>query len=67
VLIHGLVNYCVWVTLSRVGYVRVNVTLIHGLVAVKVPPCMVNAVARRIYGSDPGVSELLCVADIIEH
>jgi hypothetical protein len=25
----------------------------------------VNAVARRIYGGDPWVGELLCVADII--
>ncbi len=26
---------------------------------------MVNAVARRIYGGDPWVGELLCVADVI--
>jgi hypothetical protein len=40
------------------------VTLIHAWVGGS--PCMVNAVARRLYGGDPWVSELLCVADIIQ-
>jgi hypothetical protein len=29
-------------------------------------PYIVNAEARRLYGGDPWVGELLCVADIIQ-
>jgi hypothetical protein len=62
VVIHGLVNFGVWQSLSwiRLGQGKRDTDPWVGG-----SPYMVNAVARRIYGVDPQVGKLWCVAVVI--